>query len=83
VYWFCEVFGEPGADETPFADMRDGLGWEDDEDHPQTAAELVEALETTWRIVDGVLDRWTPQMLVEPFDCEVDAASGFFPGARS
>jgi uncharacterized damage-inducible protein DinB len=71
VYWFCEVFGEPGADRTPFADMSDGLGWEDDEDHPRDAAELVGALETTWRIVDGVLDRWTPEMIAEPFECEV------------
>lgn len=71
VYWFCEVFGEPGAEHTPFADMADGLGWEDDEDHPRTAAELVEALETTWRIIDGVLDRWTLEMLAEPFECEV------------
>jgi uncharacterized damage-inducible protein DinB len=71
VYWFCEVFGEPGKELTPFADMTDGLGWEDDDDHPRSAAELVGALETTWRIVDGVLDRWTTQMLAEPFEAEV------------
>ena len=71
VYWLCEVFGEPGKELTPFADMVDGLGWEDDEAHPRDANELVEALETTWRIVDGILDRWTPQMLAEPFECEV------------
>ena len=39
VYWFCTIFGEPGADTTPFSDPE--LGWEDDLDHPRTADELV------------------------------------------
>lgn len=67
VYWLCGVLGEPGAEATPFADpMADG--WEDDLDHPRSAAELVGALETTWAIIDGVLDRWTPAMLPETFE---------------
>ena len=43
----------------------DGDGWEDDLDHPRSAAELVLALDTTWAIIDGCLDRWTPEMLDE------------------
>ncbi len=64
VYWLCSVLGEPGADKTPFTDPN-GDGWEDDLDHPRTAAELVEALDTTWAIIDRCLDRWTPAMLEE------------------
>ena len=67
VYWICDVIGEPGAETTPFADP-DGPGWEDDEDTPRDAAELVYALDTTWRIVERCLDRWTPEMLGETFE---------------
>src|SRR5438552_1413322 len=62
VYWLCSVLSEPGADATPFSTTNDG--WEDDLDHPRSASELVTALDTTWSIVDRVLDRWTPDMLV-------------------
>ena len=69
VYWLCGVFGEPGADTTPFTDpMADDLDWADDLDHPRSAAELVTALQSTWRIIDRCLDRWTPQMLEETFE---------------
>ena len=65
VYWLCGVVGEPGAETTPFADPMSGVGWEDDEDTPRGAPELVSALETTWAIIDRCLDRWTPAMLEE------------------
>jgi uncharacterized damage-inducible protein DinB len=68
VYWLCGVFGEPGAETTPFSDPVSGIGWEDDLDTPRTAAELTEALGSTWRIVAGSLDRWTPDMLSEQFE---------------
>jgi len=63
-YWLCGIVGEPGAEATPWPDPH-GDGWEDDLGHPRSAAELVWALESTWSIVDGVLDRWTPEMLDE------------------
>ena len=63
-YWLCTILGEPGAETTPWPD-RDSEGWEDDLDHPRSAAELVLALDTTWAIVDDCLDRWTPEMLDE------------------
>ena len=66
VYWLCGVVGEPGAETTPFKDPASELGWEDVPDHPRSAGELVEALETTWAIVERVLDRWTLDMLDEP-----------------
>src|SRR6267142_5646916 len=67
VYWLCHVLGEPGAETTPWADP-DAEGWEDDLDRPRTGAELVTALDATWAIVDGCLDRWTPEMLSEEFE---------------
>jgi uncharacterized damage-inducible protein DinB len=62
-YWLCGVLGEPGAETTPFPDPLAELGWEDDLDHPRSAAELVVALETTGAIIDRCLDTWTSDML--------------------
>jgi uncharacterized damage-inducible protein DinB len=64
VYWLCGVVGEPGAGQTPWPDPINE-GWEDDLDHPRSAAELVGAIDSTWAIVDHCLDRWTPEMLDE------------------
>ena len=64
VYWLCSVFGEPGAETTPFTDPT-GFGWEDDLATPRRAGELVRAFESSWRIVAGCLERWTPAMLDE------------------
>jgi uncharacterized damage-inducible protein DinB len=61
-YWLCVVVGAPGAETTPWPDPN-SEGWEDDLGHPRNAAELVWALDSTWAIVDGCLDRWTPEML--------------------
>jgi uncharacterized damage-inducible protein DinB len=67
VYWLCTVLGEPGAEATPFTDPG-GDGWEDDLDHPRTAQEVLGALETTYAVIDGVLDRWTPDDLAVDFE---------------
>jgi uncharacterized damage-inducible protein DinB len=64
VYWLCAVLGEPGANLTPF-DPSVEKGWEDDLDHPRNAGELATALDTTWAVVEGCLDRWTPAILDE------------------
>ncbi|MEA2674107.1 MAG: hypothetical protein QOI92_1299 [Chloroflexota bacterium] len=74
VYWLCHVFGEPGAESTPFNDPS-GMGWEDDLATPRSGVELVHAYETSWRIVDGCLDRWTPAMLGEAFRREGSAGT--------
>jgi len=68
VYWLCAVAGEPGAEMTPFPDAHSGVGWEDDEEHPRSADELVMALDTTFGVVEGCLDRWTPELLGEPVE---------------
>jgi uncharacterized damage-inducible protein DinB len=67
-YWFHDVLGE--GDDAVRDRFRvehttvEGLpiedaGWEDDEDHPRDAAEIVEALEATWSMVSECLGRWT------------------------
>jgi uncharacterized damage-inducible protein DinB len=64
LYWLCAVLGEPGAEATPWPDLPDD-GWEDHLDQPRGADELVWALDSTFAIVDHVLDTWTPEMLGE------------------
>jgi hypothetical protein len=59
VYWLCGVLGEPGAGTTPFPDPWAESGWEDDLEHPRSAAELVHALESTGAIIERILDTWT------------------------
>jgi uncharacterized damage-inducible protein DinB len=72
VYWLCDVLGEPGEETTPWPVGGSGLLWEDVEDHPRTAEELVGALESTWRLVDRCLDSWTPEMMGDRFSREMD-----------
>ena len=67
VYWLCDVLGEPGAETTPFANPMDA-GWEDDLDHPRSAGELAEALDSTFRLIESCLDGWTPQMLADEIE---------------
>jgi uncharacterized damage-inducible protein DinB len=64
VFWLCAILKEPGAETTPFTDPS-GEGWEDHLDHPRAAAEVVGALETSWKIVKRCLATWTPEMLAE------------------
>lgn len=64
VYWLCNVIGEPGWEDTPF-DPSSEEGWEDDLDHPRSATELAEALDSTFGLIEAALDRWTPEMLAD------------------
>ena len=67
-YWFHDVLGEgdPSArdffrvESTTVPDLAlEEAGWEDDEDHPRSAEELVDGLRRTWSLVDDCLRRWT------------------------
>jgi uncharacterized damage-inducible protein DinB len=71
VYWLCGVLTESGAESTPFTDPASGEGWEDHEDTPRGADELVWALESSWRIVEGCLARWTTSMLNDEFTRQI------------
>jgi len=59
VYWLCGVFGEPGAETTPWHDPLNGIGWEDEPDHPRSGEELAWAFDVTWPIIRDCLEHWT------------------------
>ncbi len=63
VFWLCDFAGEPGADTTRFTDAGNDCPGDDDLDHVLGADELVEALDSTIRIVERCLDAWTLEML--------------------
>jgi hypothetical protein len=65
VFWLCDFAGEPGAETTRFTDAANYCPGDDDLDHPLSADELAEALDSSFRIVEGCLDRWTVDMLGE------------------
>ena len=71
-YWFHDVLGEGDVstrdlfrmDRTTVPGLSlDDAGWEDDEDRPRSAEELVEGLTRTWAIIDDCLRRWTAEDL--------------------
>jgi hypothetical protein len=65
VSWLCGFAGEPGAETTPFPDALHRCPGDEYLEPAMTAAELVAALESTFRIVERCLDRWTVGMLDE------------------
>jgi len=71
VYWLCGVFKESGAENTPFIDPSSGEGWEDHEETPRGPDELVGALESSWKIVERCLQRWTTSMLNDEYMREI------------
>jgi uncharacterized damage-inducible protein DinB len=71
-YWFHDVLGEGDpairdlfrVDGTTVPGLSlEHAGWEDDEDHPRSAEELVDGLTRSWSIVDECLRRWTEEEL--------------------
>ena len=65
VFWLCDFAGEPGATSTPFPDAGHNCPGDDDLEHPLDAAGLVEALDSSFLIVERCLDTWTLDMLDE------------------
>ena len=65
VFWLCDFAGEPGAETTPFTNAAYNCPGDDDLDHVLDAEALVEALTSTFRIVETCLDRWTIDTLDE------------------
>jgi uncharacterized damage-inducible protein DinB len=78
-YWFHDVLGEGdpatrdmfrvASTTVPDLPLEDA-GWEDDDDHPRAAAELVRAFDATWTMIDDCLRRWTPDDLAVEFSRE-------------
>ena len=65
VFWLCDFAGEAGAEATPFTNAGFDCPGDDDLEHVLSATALAEALDSTFRIVEGCLDRWTLDMLGE------------------
>jgi len=65
VFWLCDFAGEPGADTTRFTNAGYNCPGDDDLENVLNSGQLVEALDSTFRIVEGCLDRWTLDMLGE------------------
>lgn len=65
VSWLCGFAGEPGAGATPFPNALYECPGDEYLDPPLSATELGEALESTFRIIEGVLDGWTVASLDE------------------
>ena len=67
-YWFHDILGEGdptvrdmfhvATTTVPSLRLEDA-GWEDDETHPRTAAEIVDAFHQTWGLIEECLERWT------------------------
>ena len=67
-YWLHDVLGEGDpairnmfrVTSTTVPDLPlDVAGWEDDESHPRTATEIVDAFHLTWGLISECLERWT------------------------
>jgi len=65
VFWLCDFAGEPGAETTRFTDAAHNCPGDDDLENVLSADQLVEALDSTFGIVESCLDRWTLDMLHE------------------
>ncbi len=65
VSWLCGFAGEPGAETTPFPDALNFCPGDEDLEHVLGADDLIEALDSTFGIVESCLDRWTLDMLDE------------------
>ena len=78
-FWFHDVLGEGDdavremfrVESTTVPDLPLAhAGWEDDQTRPRDASEIVDALERTWSMIDGCLQRWTPDDLEVGFTRE-------------
>ncbi len=65
VFWLCDFAGEPGADTTPFTNAGFDCPGDDDLEHVWSADQLASALDSTFRIVESCMDRWTMESLDE------------------
>ena len=75
-FWFHDVLGEGDdavrdmfrVERTTVPDLAlADAGWEDDGTHPRTAAQLADAFQRTWAMIDVCLRRWTPDDLTVGF----------------
>jgi hypothetical protein len=65
VFWLCDFAGEPGAETTPFTDAGNNCPGDDDLENVLSAGQLVEALESSFRIAEHCLDHWAVDSLTD------------------
>jgi hypothetical protein len=65
VFWLCDFAGAPGAETTRFTNAGYDCPGDDDLEHVLSADQLVEALDSTFHIVEECLDGWTAGSLAE------------------
>jgi DinB superfamily len=65
VFWLCDFAGQPGAETTRFTNAAYDCPGDDDLEHVLGSDELVEALDSTFGVVEACLDAWTLPMLAE------------------
>ncbi|MFL5680908.1 MAG: DinB family protein [Chloroflexota bacterium] len=65
VFWLCDFAGEPGRETTRFTNAVYNCPGDDDLENVLSPSDLVEALDSTFRIVEHCLDTWTLDMLDE------------------
>ena len=65
VFWLCDFAGEPGAETTPFTNAGYNCPGDDDLERVLSGEALAEALDSTFRIIEGFLERWTIDDLEE------------------
>jgi hypothetical protein len=73
VSWLCGFAGEPGAETTPFPDALHYCPGDEDLEHVLSVVQLVDALDSTFRIVEACLDRWTLEGLEEEVRRQFDS----------
>src|SRR5512132_4495593 len=65
VFGLCDWAGAPGAETTRFTNAAWDCPGDDDLEHVLSSAELVEAIDSTFAIIESCLDSWTLEMLAE------------------
>jgi uncharacterized damage-inducible protein DinB len=65
VFWLCDFAGESGAATTRFTNAGYDCPGDDDLEHVLSPSDLLEALDSTFRIVERCLDTWTVASLDE------------------
>ena len=65
VFWLCDFAGEPGAETTAFTNAAYDCPGDDDLENSLPAADLADALDSTFGLIEECLDRWTLEMLAE------------------
>ena len=72
VFWLCDFAGEPGAAESPFPNAGFDCPGDDDLETVWSAAQLVDALDRTFAIIQRCLDTWTFESLDDVIDHSKD-----------